>query len=77
MNNEHQWYESMLRFHTKRLQRRTGQVRLPSWKDLESDPYVFRGFLKKVQIFAHGEIILAGNPWDQQLLKSHYLKHTQ
>lgn len=45
-----EWFDSLLRFTKKRL----GLNRQPEWRDLENDPYRYKGFNKMVTEFIYG-----------------------
>lgn len=44
-----EWYQSLVRFHTKRLEKRTGEKRIPTLDDIRQDPYVYPGYLWRVR----------------------------
>ncbi len=64
-----QWYESLIRFHSKRL----NKGRIPTPDDLRSDPYVYNGWLwrQKELVFGPEEHTL----FQEELSKSHYVRH--
>ena len=66
-----QWYQSLTRFHAKRL----GRGRIPSPDDLRNDPYVFKGWLwrNKELVFGPDEDTL----FDAALYKAHYVAHNE
>lgn len=71
-----QWYSSLCRFHTMRLRERTGQNRLPASADLMQDPYLYRGYLWRVEQLVRG---LGPNddPYDKSRLISEYEDHNK
>lgn len=48
-NSADEWYQSVVRFHLKRLYERTGQRRIPTLEDIQNDPYVHTGYLWRVR----------------------------
>lgn len=49
-----QWYDSMVRFQSMRLEKRTGERRLPTEDDLRQDPYIYPGYLWRVHELVRG-----------------------
>jgi hypothetical protein len=68
-DNEDEWYQSLIRFHRKRLRLERG----PTKEDLLNDPYRYKGFLWEANriIYATPE----DDPLNAEILKAHYLKH--
>lgn len=66
-----EWYESMIRFQTKRI----GKGRLPTVEDLKADDYVAKGWAwrNRELIYGHREDEL----WDETIYKSHYVRHNE
>lgn len=68
-DSEDEWYESLIRFH----QRRLGVKGRISWQDLDNDGYRYKGFISEA-----AEIIYntpEDNPYDEVTLKAHYRRH--
>jgi hypothetical protein len=49
-----QWYDSLIRFQSMRLEKRTGERRLPTEEDLRQDPYIYPGYLWRVRELVRG-----------------------
>ena len=74
-DSENQWYESVTRFAAKRLEKRIGERRLPTWQEIKQDPYVWTGWAYQNQIFRFGSEVLQQDPHDRQRLISDYRLH--
>lgn len=44
-----EWYSSLVNFHMMRLQKRTGEKRIPTLEDVKNDPYRYPGYLYRVR----------------------------
>lgn len=73
-NSSAEWYESLTRFHTMRLEQRTGIRRLPTVEDLLSDPYIYPGYLWRVRELVYG-MTKQDDPYDRDLFISSYEQH--
>lgn len=73
-DSDDQWYQSLVRFHSKRLEQRIGERRLPTLEDVKSDPYVFPGYLWRVRELVG---VTAGytETYPEQPLKDYYNWH--
>jgi hypothetical protein len=49
-----EWYESMIRYHSLLLEQRKGLRRLPTAEDLKDAPYIYPGYLWRVQELVRG-----------------------
>lgn len=69
-----QWYQSVVRFHSMRLEKRTGVKRIPTLDDLKSDPNLFKGFAWRVRelVGTTGE-----EAYPEQELKTYYNRHNE
>lgn len=70
-NNSHEWYESLIRFHTKIV----GRGRVPTPDDLKSFPYRKRGWIWRVQQAVYG--IDESTLYDKAIYTSHYDSHIE
>ena len=68
-DNEDEWYQSLIRFHQKRL----GIQGRPTKEDLINDPYRYKGFIWEANrvIYDTPE----NDPYNERMLKEHYLQH--
>lgn len=69
-----QWYKSLVRFHSKRVEQRTGQKRLETFEDIKSDPYIYLGYRWRVRELvgvAHNTRVA----YPEKKLKDHYNWH--
>ena len=68
-NSDEEWYQSLVRFHSKILKVK----RVPTAEDLENFPYHYKGWLWDVQqcIFGVDET----NVYDPKIYKEHYNRH--
>ena len=76
-DSEDQWYESVTRFAAKRLEKRLGERRLPTWQEIREDPYVWKGWSYQNQIFRFGQEVLQQDPHDRERLISDYRWHNE
>jgi len=69
-----EWYQSMVRYNSKRLEQRTGVRRIPTPNDLRQDPYVYPGYRWRVR-----ELVGIGNglqdAFPEKEWKNHYERH--
>lgn len=70
-DSDDQWYSSLINFHTKTI---TEGKRLPTWEDLKSSPYRYRGYRADVRKKVFG-IQEDENPYDKTKLKTYYNTH--
>ena len=66
-----QWYQSMTRFHTKRL----GHNRLPTPDDLRNDRYVYKGWSWRNKVLVYGPE--QETLYDETLYKTSYVRHNE
>jgi len=69
-----QWYQSLVRFHSKRVEQLTSEQRVPTLEDVRSDPYIHEGYLWRVR-----ELVAAASgskeAYPETELKQHYEWH--
>ena len=70
-NSADEWYQSVVRFHAKRLEKRTGEKRIPTLEDIQRDPYVYPGYLWRVRQL----VGVAGGGYPEAALKAYYQRH--
>lgn len=68
-----EWYQSVVRFHSKRLEERTGEKRIPTLDDIRQDPYVYPGYLWRVRELVG--ISGGAEPYPENTLKDYYERH--
>jgi len=70
-NSDEQWYNSLVNFHTKTV---TDDDKLPSWEDLKSSEYRYKGYRAEVRkkVFGLSE---EDDPYDATTLKEFYNAH--
>jgi len=69
------WYQSLVRFHSKRLEKRIGEFRTPNFEDIKNDPYVYPGYLWRVrQLVGVGA---ENDPWLEVEMKQYYERHNE
>ena len=71
-NSATEWYESLVRFHSKRL---TDGKRVPAKEDLKNDNYSYPGFNWEATKFVYN--IPDEDPYNQEILTSFYRRHNQ
>lgn len=73
-DSDDQWYQSVVRFHTKRLKNRTGIDRVPTLDDIREDPYRAPGW-----IWRNRELvgIQSDLPYPEVELKAYYNRHNE
>jgi hypothetical protein len=71
-DSEEQWYQSVVRFHSMRLEKRTGVRRIPTVEDIKADPYVRPGWLWRSRELLGTE---SGDPFDREVLIGYYNRH--
>ena len=69
-----QWYKSLVRFHSRRLELRTGEKRVPTLADIQSDPYIYPGYLWRVRELV-GFASDSREAYPEKSLKDHYNWH--
>ncbi|KAF0283232.1 hypothetical protein BA898_05125 [Spiribacter roseus] len=70
-DSDEQWYQSLVRFHAKRLERRTGERRTPTLEDIKSDKYVHPGWIWRVRELV-GVAASSIEAYPEQPLKDYY-----
>ncbi len=75
-DSDEQWYASLVRFHTMRMRKRTGEDRLPTVKELQQDPHIYPGYIWRRRQLVMG-ISENGNPYDKDLLVKQYNEHNR
>ena len=70
-DSDDQWYQSLVRFHSRRLLQRTGEKRVPALEDVRTDPYVYPGYLWRVRELV-GVAADASEAYPEEPLKSYY-----
>ena len=76
-DSEEQWYQSLVRFHSRRLKGRFDPDSLPTWEDIRRDSYVHDGWTFRNQLLIHGSNVLKTDPWDEARWKQYYRSHNQ
>jgi hypothetical protein len=69
-----EWYQSVVRFHSMRLKKRTGENRIPTLDDIRQDPYVYPGYLWRVRELV-GVTQGSTEPYPENELKHYYERH--
>jgi len=72
-----QWYDSLVRFHSMRLEQRTGVRRMPTSQDFKEDTYIYRGYLWRVLQLVRGQREDGEVYKDREELISEYNLHNQ
>jgi len=70
-----EWYESLVSFQSKRLEKRIGERRLPTWQEIRDDDYVWPGWGFQNRLWRFGEEVLNQEPYDEQRLIADYIAH--
>ena len=70
-DSDDQWYQSVVRFHSKRLAKRAGEQRIPTLDDVRTDPYIYPGYLWRMRELVG---VAADSPeaYPEQPLKAYY-----
>ena len=69
--NEDEWYDSLIRFHRKRL----GVDGRISKTDLVNDTYRYKGFIWEVNRIVYNTP--ESDPYNEKILKRHYIKYNE
>jgi hypothetical protein len=70
-----EWYESVVRFHSLRFYKRSGERRLPTADELKNDQYLYPGYLWRVRELTGGADQV--DPYNRQQMISNYLDHNK
>jgi hypothetical protein len=72
--SDEEWYQSVVRFHSMRLEKRIGFRREPTLEDLKNDSYIRPGFNWRVRelVGTEGE-----EPFPEECLKHYYNRHNE
>ncbi|MBR9847114.1 MAG: hypothetical protein GYB35_13880 [Algicola sp.] len=70
-DSDHQWYQSLVNFHTKLF---GNGSRTPNWQDLKATQYRYPGYVAEVRKRVFG-INEDENPYDEKKLKAYYNTH--
>jgi len=69
--DEDEWYQSLIRFHKKRL----GIREKPQKEDLLNDPYRYKGFIWEANRILYNTP--ENDPYNEEIMKEHYLRHNE
>ena len=73
-NSGEEWFESLTRFHSKRLAKRIGIQRLPTIDDHKNDPYHYKGWMWRTFELVYG----TDTPlYDRKTYIDSYLNHNE
>jgi hypothetical protein len=75
-NSPDEWYASVTRFQSMRIEKRIGIRRVPTVDDLKTDPYIYPGYLWRVQELVRGAKENE-DTYDRERLISEYLQHNE
>jgi hypothetical protein len=71
-----EWYQSLIRYHSKRLEKRTGERRIPTIEDMKRDPYIYEGYLWRNRQLI-GIAMDSSDAYPEENYKAHYLRHNE
>jgi hypothetical protein len=69
-----QWYRSVVRFHSQRLEHTTGERRRPTLEDIKRDAYVRPGWIWRMREMSG---IVSDDPYPEMELKHRYDRHNE
>jgi len=73
-SSDDEWYQSLIRFQSKRLFERTGEKRVPTLQDLKQDTYVFPGYLWRNREIL-GIAMESTEVYPEHIFKAYYNRH--